>query len=68
MLPAAASVMTQAISLAVRREDGLEGLDVVVGQTRVSAAISVGTPALSGRASVATPEPALTRRESTWPW
>ena len=31
MLPAAASVMTQAISLAAGREDGLERVDVVVG-------------------------------------
>jgi len=28
----------------------------------------LGTPAVSGKPSVATPEPAFTSSESTWPW
>ena len=65
MLPAAASVMTQAMSVAARGEDGLEGGDVVVGQHERLGRHLGGTPAESGRASVATPEPAATRRLST---
>ena len=37
------------------------------GATTVSAASASGTPGEFGRPSVATPEPARTRKESAWP-
>ena len=36
--------------------------------TSVSRAVASVTPGLSGRPRVATPEPALIRNESPWPW
>ena len=38
------------------------------GATKVSSASAAGTPGEFGRPSVATPEPARTRKESAWPW
>ena len=37
------------------------------GAVSVSPAIPAGTPGLSGSPSVATPEPALTKKPSAWP-
>ena len=56
MLPAAASVITQAISVAVLGEGGLDRGEVVVGQhDRVGGAGAPVTPGVSGSANVATP-------------
>ena len=68
MLAAAASVITQAISVAVLGEGGLDGGQVVVGQHERVAALAPVTPGVSGRPKVATPEPALASSASTWPW
>ena len=68
MLPGDASVMSAAISLPRSAKAASTASRSLNGSTIVSAAISLGTPAESGSANVATPEPACARRESTWPW
>ena len=43
----------------------VQPLEAVLERTR---AMLAGTPGLSGRLRVATPEPALTSKPSEWPW
>lgn len=53
---------------AVGGEGGLDGFDAVVGQGERGFSEGTGTPAVSAMPRVAMPLPALTSRESTWPW
>ena len=68
ILPAIGSTITAAkssfISLNISKNCSL----LLYSQLNVYLARSAGTPGESGRPKVATPEPALIKRESTWPW
>ena len=68
MLPAAASVITQAISSPWLANATRTASMSLYGSTIVSCAVAPVTPGESGRAKVASPEPASARRASTWPW
>ncbi len=68
MLPAAASVMTAATSPSYVVKALSTAARSLYGTTIVSAADAPVTPGVSGRPSVATPEPADASSESTWPW
>jgi hypothetical protein len=68
MLPATASVMTQAISSPRSAKTRSSASVSLYGRTRVSPAVAAGTPGESGRPNVATPEPAEASRLSTCPW
>src|SRR5258708_40371001 len=58
ILPALASVMTQAISSPKRPNTSSTAGMLLYGNTIVSADAGPGTPGVDGRPSVATPEPA----------
>ena len=62
-----ASVITQAIAVAARRERRGDRLDIVVGQHEVSPADAPVTPGESGSANVATPEPAAAEQRVHMP-
>ena len=64
MFPTIGSTMTHAISLRRPLNSFINGAGSLNGRTVVSSARLAGTPGLSGNPSVATPEPALTRRLS----
>ena len=68
MLPATGSTMTAAISSPCCVEERADGAEIVVGRDERVGGEGAGTPGLSGRPSVATPEPAFTSRPSAWPW
>ncbi len=68
MLPAAASVMTAAISSPCAAKAASTAATSLYGSTIVSLAAAPVTPGESGRPSVATPEPAAASSASTWPW
>ena len=68
MLPAAASLMTQAMSVPRSANTASTAATSLYGRTTVSAAAPVVTPGVSGRPRVATPEPAEASSASTWPW
>ena len=68
MLPATGSTMTAAISSPRRAKTSSTAIASLKGTVSVSAAVPAVTPGLSGRPSVATPEPACTSSESPWPW
>ena len=67
IFPAIGSTITAAkssfISLNISKNCSL----LLYSQLNVYFAKSAGTPGESGKPKVATPEPALIRRESTWP-
>jgi hypothetical protein len=68
MLPGAASVMTQAISVAVARRTRPRRGDVVVRQHDRVGGRRAGDAGRVGQPSVATPEPAAASSASTCPW
>ena len=68
MLPAAASVMTQAILGPSSAKADSTASRSLYGSTTVSAVTWPGTPGVSGSPSVTTPEPAWASSASTWPW
>src|SRR5215469_4466391 len=68
MLAGQASVMTQAISGPRVSNSAVTAAESLYGSTTVSAAEAPVTPGVSGRPSVATPDPAATRSASTCPW
>ena len=68
MLPATGSTMTAAICSRAPAKASLHRSTELNGSARVVSAKLCGTPAVSAMPSVATPEPALTSSESTWPW
>jgi len=68
MLPAAASVITQAISPGFSANAARTASTSLYGSTIVSAAWAPVTPGEVGSPSVATPEPAWASSASTWPW
>lgn len=65
-LPTTGSRMMAATGCEARSAStAARSLNCATSVLRVAAA---GTPGLSGRPSVATPEPACTRKLSAWPW
>ncbi len=68
MLPGEASVITQAISPGCAAKAARTASRSLYGSTIVSPAWAPVTPGVSGRAKVATPEPAAARSASTCPW
>ncbi len=68
MFAAAASVMTQAISVPCVSKAWATAARSLYGSTIVSAALAPVTPGVSGSPNVTRPEPALASRASTWPW
>ena len=68
MLPAAASVIRQAISLPNSAKHASTAPRSLYGRTIVSAVCAPVTPGVSGRPKVTTPEPAAASSASTWPW
>ncbi len=68
MFAAAASVITAAISPGWRANASRTAARSLYGSTITSAVVALVTPAESGSANVATPEPAEASRASTCPW
>jgi hypothetical protein len=68
MLPAAASVMTQAMRGPSSANAASTASRSLYGSTTVSAVTCAGTPGVSGSPSVTTPEPASASSASTCPW
>ena len=68
MLPAAASVITQAISSPWLAKATLTASMSLYGSTIVSWAVAPVTPGESGSANVARPDPASASSASTCPW
>jgi hypothetical protein len=68
MLAAAASVITQAMLSPCAAKAASTAATSLYGRTIVSPACAPVTPGVSGRASVATPEPADASSASTCPW
>ena len=67
MLPATGSTITAAMS-AFSSKSRASASTSLYGATSVSATAPGVTPGESGSPSVATPDPAWTRRRSAWPW
>src|ERR1700685_2240820 len=68
MFAGQASVITQAISSPLAANSAVAASGSLYGSTTVSAADAPVTPGVSGRPSVATPDPAATSSASTCPW
>ncbi len=68
MLPAAASVMTQAMSAPNSAKHASTAARSLYGSTSVSAVCAPVTPGVSGSPNVTTPDPAAASNASTWPW
>ena len=68
MFAATGSTITAAIAPALASNSARTAARSLYGATSVSAAAAAGTPGLSGRLSVAWPDPACTSSPSAWPW
>ena len=68
MLPAAASVITHAMSAPYSAKQARTAPRSLYGSTIVSAICAPVTPGVSGNPNVITPEPAAASSASTWPW
>ncbi|MNV62630.1 hypothetical protein D3C71_1551860 [compost metagenome] len=68
MLPATGSTMMQAISEGYCSNAACTESRSLKVQVRVCLAKSAGTPGELGWPRVSAPEPALTSRQSAWPW
>ena len=68
MLPAAASVITHAMSSPYSAKHSSTAARSLYGSTIVSAVCAPVTPGVSGRPWVTTPDPAAASSESTCPW
>ena len=67
-LPTTGSRMTPAIWPGLAAKAALRAGMSLYSTVKVPAVAPLGTPGESGRPSVATPDPACTRKASPWPW